>query len=221
MDPDTYLQSILDSYSIDPLIKSYDNFDLVSEHDIDRYIDKYKYVDQFCILFDTKMFIRNNLKSYISEENIWKELAVDCPRMDIFVINNKIYNIVDFKKYLNRLEDRFVCINGIFHKLNSVLALLCTQSSFAFPFDFLHSALSKPANDIYLADLGKNRYIKIYFNKLEDGLTITFQTDFCLKDLSKNKIVSKLDCVLTLNTLKIDTSIVEFANNGTFYVKFL
>jgi hypothetical protein len=222
-------KDIEDNYEIleyDDIQKNYNSIKRITETNMHKFLKNkyYNYESDSILLFKTKTYVQNNFKSYNHDiDSVWKQFKVDCPRMSIF-INNKIINDSDnFKKELDVLKNYNIRINKINYKLIDALAMLATQSSFAFPYTFLHTVQTKFDNDVHVLNMTSNRRICIDIDlniKDYNQIKITIETDFGFMDINKNKLLSKINSTLILELI-LDTNNKEatFLKNSIFLTK--
>lgn len=185
----------------------------VEEDKLNEYINKKKKFDKL-ISFNFDKFINENLKSYdYNNPQIWEQLKVDLPRTNIFINGRKINSIKEFDKRLKKLSH-------IVHKSKSIptlLAMICCQSSYAFPYILL-SGIYCDKPDLLLTSESKNRNININY---ENGLQISLEANFSIKDTAKDKIVNSVYMIMRIDAdNKIDNFFSE-AGLLQWHVKYI
>ena len=175
------------------------NDNIIIINHIEEYkLDEYLCDDSKCdnlISFDFDIFIEENLKSYeYDNSKIWEQLQVDLPRTNIYVEGKLMKSIEQFM-------DSFDKITNIIYKsknIPTILAMICCQSSYAFPYILL-SGLYCKSPDLLLASDSKNRDINISF---EDGLKISLEANFSITNFVKDEKVSNVHMLMIINTDK-------------------
>lgn len=148
------------------------------------------------IIFNVFQYIDDILKSYrYDRDRIWDQYLLDFPRTHIFVqgVELKDYQQL-FEPILERLGQP-VRIDNRVYPLKYIMAVLCNQSSFAFPFTFIHNTYS---------DYQKNKMLssqepqKIKFTYEKEYVTLEFEVVFTLRDITNGNPISKIENILTL-----------------------
>jgi hypothetical protein len=228
---------IVNNINIDSdLIKNYlitelTDFDHINEDEMDEIIKNRNY-NKLCdmeLTFDTMPYIINNLKSYkYDTEIIWDQFDKDCPRSTVF-INNKIV------KTRNVMKEKLQCLDNISvfcndvetktdmeFKLITLVAMICNQSSYAFPYAFMTKIQRRDDDNMFIANCSTNRTIKIE----TDGkkLQIFINTDVRIRDTGyrQDKIDKYCHITLSLETTLLKSGKLNsiFSDIGMFFIDF-
>jgi len=161
--------------------KYYTMIHLKSENDINR-IDK----ERDCVAtFDCENYLKKILESYKYNKNkIWEQYCMDFPRSSIYIDNRKIKNKMDLIQILKTLNYDTINIDDLDMDLMIIVIMLSCQSSYGFSYIFLHN-LYYDKNKM-VCNKSTNRRINFNLNPL----SVTIETDFSVKNISKNKIIS-------------------------------
>jgi hypothetical protein len=216
---------IVDMDEIDKLYYKNDFviFNYVDEDNLTNEIDKlgYNIIRDGCLIFDTYKYLDYILKSYnYDETNILNQFNADCPRSKILINDKFVKNIKILKSLLSPLKNNKVKYNNNTNDLIIILTMLCTQSSYGFPYQLCHNILSNYENGIFISNMSTNRIICIDFKYDEkkniNNIEIRIESDFGEKNIFENKIKSKINISIILNIYKIKDKF-EFTKNSMLF----
>jgi len=201
---------------------NYEIIDKFTEDDLDKYLITDKYYESYTtsknmiFLFDTNKYIYNNFKSYkFTSLLVYKQLILDIPRLKLIIFNKHISNILEFRKILTDYSKNKFILNNISYPLLDVVALLSTQSSFAFPCIFLNK-LNKFSDNFHIIGLNNNI---ISISKLNRDLVLNIKSSFAILD--SNKDITKYININLLITLKdLDNCYIPLSNS-IFTISFI
>lgn len=192
----------LDSVSFDTLIQDYTiidindhscldtikDLDYVSiDHINESHLDGYN--GQTCdsnIFFNTTTYLTKILDSYsYNTECILKQFNLDFPRSNIYFNDVHMNNIDTFKHHLAFLKIYSYNVFDLF----ILILMLCNQSSYAFPYMFLHKQFgnidynehNNPSSLIIITSLSSSRSINIHH--CHDMILMSLDADFSIKDI--------------------------------------
>jgi hypothetical protein len=197
----------------------YIEFKYVEEDKLDKFLcdNNYNFQKDSLITFNTNIYIIENLKSYnYSTNRIWKQFILDCPRDEIYIENKLIKNKTDFEKSLSFIKKSEININSHSYELITLMAMLCSQSSYAFPIIFLQKIQHHFNKDLYLTNLNKSKNINI--NIESNRIIFILNLDIGVKNIDNNEIVSKLNVNLILELNKVNDNYI-FSTKGIFFIK--
>ena len=210
------------------LIEDYVLIGCLEEDKIDEYLKyrQFNYRQNSVILFNIPIYLEKNLKSYNFDTfEIWEQFGRDCPRTNIYVNGNKIHNKIDLTTNLSTIQPHTIKYKQYTLNLMTIIAMLCNQSSYAFPYIFLTKLQSMFDSNIIASDCGDNRYIKIDLLLNEENkqyLRFTIKTDVLMRNIKNCEIDAKVNVTLILETNPIKS--MELFNlfklHGTFLINF-
>jgi hypothetical protein len=189
--------------------KNQDNYDL-NIKDVENY-DNNKNIIMF---IDSSKYLLNNLNSYLSIDLIYKQLNVDIPRLNLNIFNSKILNLLHFNKILFKNKISKFILNENNYKLIDILALLSTQTSFAFMCIFLNKLNTNKEH--HIISLNKNN---ININIIHDNFVIIISSMFSVLDEDK-KMLKQMKTELIINLINKE-DYYECLENIIFNITFI
>ena len=182
---------------------------VLKKYDIDNNVNN-NFINT--VIFNINIYIDEILKSYkYNPKNIWDQFNVDMPRVNIYINNEKITSKDYFCKLLNDYKNRYICKNCIKFDQLAILAMICNQSSYAFPYIYLYGLLNDELNN--LCCLNTNRNIR--FNLKSTYKYITLEADFAIKQIDNSDFILKNTIKMKL-TININNNENLFDNYGLF-----
>ena len=209
------------------LIEDYVIVDCLEEDKIDEYLKNrhFKYKEDSVVLFSIPIYIRENLKSYnYDPSNIWEQFEKDCPRSTIYINDNQILSKQDLTDNLPTMRHTTVKVEYFVFNLVTVVAMLCNQSSYAFPYIFLNKLQSNRDSNVIASNCSDNRIIKIETIMNDDQIRLKFliKTDVIMRNIRNYQIDTKANITLILETNYIKTNNLDqlFKKHGMFFINF-
>jgi hypothetical protein len=146
------------------------------------------------VVFNVNIYIEEILKSYnYNNDKIWDQFVLDLPRTNVYVNKDQIISVEQFKQLLN------VYLHNEYQLTN--LALICNQSSYAFPYIYLYNLhkniIDNPDNPCILTCLNSSRNIVFNMNN-PTNKKVTLEADFAIKVLENQSVFKKINILLTL-----------------------
>lgn len=203
--------------------QDYKVVDFMDEDIMDKFLEQQQdnFYEDSVILFNLGTFFKKNLISYnYNTQDIWKQFDVDCPRMKIYVNNKRIKNQKNFKNKLKSLLGACVIINTDIFEIIDILGMLCNQSSFFLSYKFLHKAKQFTYDNDYIqvTNSSSNRSVKV--NIKHNKLSIIAETNFAIKNILEDKIISKINTVIVIDGC-VKNNYASFAKNGMLISKII
>jgi hypothetical protein len=210
------------------LIEDYILVGCLEEDKIDDYL-KYRhfnYREDSVILFNIPIYLRENLKSYrFDPSEIWEQFEKDCPRSTIYVNDKQIFSRTDLIENLSMVQPYTVRFKQYVLNLMTIIAMLCNQSSYAFPYIFLSKVQNMFDSNVIASNCTDNREIKIETILSESdktSLKFTIKTDVIMRNIKNCKIDAKANVTLVFDTnplLSTDLTTL-FKPHGMFLINF-
>lgn len=192
-------------------IGKYDDFvvfDYLKEDDMDNFIKNNNDLNK-TIVFDTATYIFKNLESYnFNKMDIWKQFELDCCRSNLFINHKRIMNKNDFSSKLKKYSKSRINVYNYSVNSDIMLAMLSTQSSYAYPYILLNNILDK---GLVATNSSNNR--KIEYQTNGDNINIMIETDFIIRKLETGNEMFIVNCVIMLEMLEVDDQL-KLCKNG-------
>ena len=216
------LNKIIEEYQVVD-IDDVDNIYLDSDYVIINYVEEdklddhietlgYNIVRDSILAFNTQIYLKEILKSYhYKAEEIWYQFDLDCSRCKLYLDDDVITNSSDLKLKLDQFKNNIITIDNTNFNILTIIAMLCNQSSYAFPYVLCHKILSDIKKNIFISNLSSNRYVKIKIK--ESSIDISIEADFGLRDIEKNKVISKINIILLISMNIVDGNYVFNKNS--------
>jgi hypothetical protein len=189
--------------------------DYINEDSYD--ITSYKFGNKSLLFYNTHTYIRNIYDSFNkNSENIWKLTSLDLPRMPTFINHTLINNNESFKKHTDKYIDYYDSTT-LDLDLQTLLAMLSTQSAFGFPFILLYNVYNTGQNkqdntNLHLLSTNEGRKIDIVID--QDDININLNSIYNIMDTNTQHIVSKIKTTLDLNIIIDNDNKTYTYNNG-------
>jgi hypothetical protein len=205
------------------LIDEFHIIDHIEEDNMDNFIQckKYNHKENSVISFNVPIYLKENLKSYEYDYfNIWDQFEKDCPRSTIYINDILIHNEIQLRNELYGMRKHLVTVNNNMYNIITIIAMLCNQSSYAFPYLFLNKVQAASNSNIIAMNCSDNRSIKIKINN--NNLKIWIDTDVNLRDISTGILNTKLHITLLIESSDIKTNKLEniFNKHGMFFINY-
>lgn len=144
------------------------------------------------IFFNTESFISKILISYKNNtKNVLEQFNKDLPRGEVYLNNKRLYDYDEslelFKKYNLYKYDNIA--------LDSLLIMLCCQSSFAFPYLLMLKLYNDYEKNYYVVS---NKTKVCIFDK-GNNITVQLYGIFNLKSVIDDKILKKITTVTQID----------------------
>lgn len=150
------------------------------------------------ILIETDSYLMDILESYqFEEKRILNQFNLDLPRCTVLVDSEHITSYEQFSSLLKWTKNIMFEFNKWKSNLFTVLLLLCNQSSYCFPYVFLHNNFADIDKKIMIASMSEDRYIKINTHPM---LTVSIEGKFGVMDLNEFIRLSEKSIVLLIET---------------------
>jgi hypothetical protein len=180
-----------------------DRYGIFYEVDPSIPINENKKVDELSkektIIFNAWNYIDDILKSYkYDSKKIWSQFLVDFPRTEIYIEEVKIKNHEELFNPLFTKKDRAsqqTILNMKKYKVKDIITVLCNQSTFGFPFTFMHNLFSDLENKKMLS-CDNTHYVKFQYDA--DYLTFSAHATFVVNNMLTGEHLSKIENTLTL-----------------------
>ena len=179
---------------------------MLKETNMDIYIEKIKNnqiigkttdLKVNSVTFDNLIFLDEIIKSYKSIDNIYNQFDLDCNRTNIEINNNKITNIKQFEENIGCTQ-HIKFSNDSLNNLYEYLVMITLQSSYAFPYIFLHKLYCENKGYIMASNLSTNR--NIHINTFTEYLQILIECDLEIKNYKENITLKKINVTLYLKS---------------------
>ena len=180
----------------------------------------------FSVLFSMQKIIREILLSYTennskieysknivltpeSKENIFKQIDIDFPRLNISTNSVRCRNKEDFIVFCAKFANYK---HPVVENLAYLLLMLSTQASFYYPFNFISNIYNSPDTGIHVTSTMDHPYIDIVDNGT--SVDIVFKKIFkAIKISDDEELISKFHTFMLLTIDLIDKSSFYFFNN--------
>ncbi len=197
--------------------------DYVEEDKIDEFLKykNYNHREDSLISFNVPIFMNNNLQSYKNDSfNIWNQFDLDCPRSPIYVNNKKINSDTELRIELKNFQKYFVKSECNMFNLVTIIAMLCNQSSYAFPYIFFNKVENNTNSNVVATNCTDNRSINIETH--DNGIKIWIKTDVLFRNVKKNIIDAKANIKLLIEAPNVHTDELYnvFNKYGLFFINF-
>lgn len=197
--------------------------DHIEEDKMEQFIKckKYNHKENSVLSFNVPIYLQENLKSYNYDSyNVWDQFEKDCPRTSIYVNDQLIHNEDMLRHALVKIQPYIIYTNGKMYNMVTIIAMICNQSSYAFPYIFLNQVQHNVNSDIVAVDCSDNRSIRINVN--DNNLKIWIDTDVNFRSMTTNELTMKTHITLLIESLNIKTDELEnmFNKCGMFFINF-
>ncbi|ATZ80814.1 hypothetical protein BMW23_0768 [Bodo saltans virus] len=173
----------------------------------------------FLSYFDMIAYVADIRKSYPSKSAMLLQFEKDYNRQTI-ILNNKKYDIINFckeiKKKLKEFDYNDNQIDQFKMSFESLILLLCCQSTFSLPYMILLNTY-KIDNNINILSCGCNNedFSKIMINIDENEIKLDLSAILYIKDIDTNtneqKITLSITCQLSKNIKKYEPQFCIFS----------
>jgi len=189
----------------------YTEFVCINENSIDKNIEESTLTEETnnnSVIFEMEPYFEKIFTSYKYDvQSIWEQTKIDLPRT--LVVCNKIpvtevdHLVASFPQY----KDIPVTYKGNTFTLLDIIALLCNQSSYAFPYFFFHKLKGDFTKNKMISNLPSNR--KVSF-KIKDGkLVISMRADFGIMNFETNQLEAKISMKLSIDEKSVNNVKLE------------
>jgi len=184
-----------------------------SQNDLELGTNRTKILEtdhNFCILLDTDKLIKETFLSYANDKtittmnmesctNIVAQLLLDFPRMELYTNGKLCCTISELNDSISKFE---VYHHNIMISVYYLIILLCTQSSFFYPFSIIHNIYTLEDLGIYILPHDDYPNINIIHN--HTSIDMVFKKTFKYVNINSNEIITKFHTfmVITINLVK-------------------